>query len=158
MLTGTITLRDVDARDLPIFFAHQRDPEATRMAAFPPRDHDAFMAHWTKLLGDPALLTKTILVGTEVAGNLGSWTQSGERLIGYWLGREYWGQGIASAALRQFLALIATRPLTAHVAKHNLASLRVLQKCGFTIAGEDTYALPPNDAPCEEYILTLGAT
>ena len=73
-------------------------------------------------------------------------------------GREYWGQGIASAALRQFLALIATRPLTAHVAKHNLASLRVLQKCGFTIAGEDTYSLTPNDAPCEEYILTLGAT
>ena len=30
-----------------------------------------------------------------------------------------------------------TRPLYAHVAKHNHGSLRVLEKCGFTIIGED---------------------
>lgn len=152
-----VTLREVEARDLPILFAHQRDPEATRMAAFPAREHDAFMAHWAKILGDPTVLARTILVDGQVAGNLGSWTQDGARKLGYWLGREYWGRGIASAALRQFLALVPARPLTAHVAKHNLASLRVLQKSGFTITGEDTFSLDPDAAPDEEYILTLDA-
>ena len=38
-----VVLREVVDADLPIFFAHQRDPESTRMAAFPARDHDAFL-------------------------------------------------------------------------------------------------------------------
>lgn len=156
-MTELITLREVDTLDLPIFFTHQQDPEATRMAAFPPRDHEAFMTHWARILGDPAVLARTILVDGRIAGNLGSWTQTGERMLGYWLGREYWGRGIATAALRQFLPLIATRPLIAYVARHNLASLRVLQKCGFTITGEDRYSIGPDDPPHEEYILTLGA-
>lgn len=154
-MTEHVTLRPVDPADLPIFFAHQRDPEAIRMAAFPARDHDAFTAHWAKILGDRTVLARTILVDGRVAGNLGSWTQDGARKLGYWLGREYWGRGVASAALRQFLALVTTRPLLAHVAKHNLASLRVLHKCGFKISGEDT-SPGEGDEPDEEYILTLA--
>jgi len=34
----TVTLREVTKEDLPIFFEHQLDAEATRMAAFPSRD------------------------------------------------------------------------------------------------------------------------
>src|SRR5207244_9942675 len=32
------------------FFEHQLDAEATRMAAFPSRDRDAFMAHWARIM------------------------------------------------------------------------------------------------------------
>jgi len=46
----TVTLREVTQEDLPIFFAHQLDAEATRMAAFPSRDRDAFMAHWARIM------------------------------------------------------------------------------------------------------------
>jgi RimJ/RimL family protein N-acetyltransferase len=75
----------------------------------------------------------------EVAGNVVCWEHAGERRVGYWLGREHWGKGIASAALSQFLRQITTRPLYARVAQQNRASIRVLQKCGFTICGEDTF-------------------
>ena len=55
------------------------------------------------------------------------------RLIGYWVGREHWGRGIATAALDAFLGLIDDRPLYAIVAVHNKGSIRVLEKCGFEI-------------------------
>ncbi len=123
--------------DLPVFFEHQLDPEATRMAAFPPRERDAFMAHWARILEDETVVKKTILFDGRVAGSLLSFEQSGEREVGYWLGREFWGGGIATRALSEFLPIIESRPLYAHVASHNTASLRVLEKCGFSIAGEE---------------------
>jgi RimJ/RimL family protein N-acetyltransferase len=147
-VTRGVRLRDVAEADLPLFFEHQRDPEATQMAAFPARDRAAFMAHWTRILADATLAKQTILVDGQVAGNIGSWEQDGEREVGYWLGREYWGQGVATQALAAFLAQITSRPLYAHVVKHNIGSRRVLEKCGFTVCGEDD----------EEFILMLGAS
>jgi RimJ/RimL family protein N-acetyltransferase len=127
----TLLLRDLIASDLPIFFKQQLDPVANQMADFPARDQDAFMAHWIKILAEESNILKTILYDDQVAGNIVSWEQSGEREVGYWLGREYWGKGIATRALAAFLELVAARPLYAYVAKHNLASIRVLEKYGF---------------------------
>jgi len=95
------------------------------------------MAHWRKILTDETTIVRTILFDGHVAGNLVSWVGSGERDIGYWLGREYWGKGIASEALKQFLEHVTERPLYAHVARHNIGSLRVLEKSGFQVHGED---------------------
>jgi len=154
-----VSLRPVETDDLPIFFVHQLDPEATRLAAFPSRERDAFFAHWTtNILGNRAAVNRTILAGDQVAGYLGSWTDaaSNDRLICYWLGREFWGRGVASAALSQFLRLESTRPLSARVAKHNLGSIRVLEKAGFARVGEDGFALP-SGARLEEFIYVLAA-
>jgi RimJ/RimL family protein N-acetyltransferase len=129
-----VLLRDVLEGDLPTFFEHQLDPAANRMAAFAPRDNDAFMAHWKKILADTAVAKKTILFDGHVAGNIVSFERSGKREVGYWIGREYWGKGIATEALLQFLRHVTERPLYALVAKHNVASIRVLEKCGFAIA------------------------
>ena len=153
-----VSLRPVSIDDLPIFFVHQLDPEATQLAAFPSRNREAFFAHWTtNILGNPAALNRTILAGDHVAGNIGAWTDaaSHDRLIGYWLGREFWGRGIASAALSQFLRLETTRPLRAHVAQHNLGSIRVLEKAGFTRAGAEAFSLPGGDG-VEEFIYSLA--
>ncbi|MGL5094974.1 MAG: GNAT family N-acetyltransferase, partial [Planctomycetia bacterium] len=79
-------LRDVVAGDLPVFFEHQRDPEANRTAAFPARDWDAFTSHWAKILGDVTVTIKTILVDGEVAGHIVSWKSDRKRIIGYWIG------------------------------------------------------------------------
>ena len=133
----TVTLREVTQEDLPIFFEHQLDAEATRMAAFPSRDRDAFMAHWAKIMSNETGILNTILADDTVAGNIVYWEAAGEPNIGYWLGKAHWGKGIASAALAQFLTKIEARPVYAHVAKHNFASIRVLQKCGFQLARED---------------------
>jgi RimJ/RimL family protein N-acetyltransferase len=103
-------------------------------------------------LGDETVTTKTILFDGHVAGNVVSWQQSGKREVGYWIGKEYWGKGIATTALSEFLSHVAARPLYAHVAKHNIASIRVLEKCGFTISGESA----PGEA-VEELVLILRA-
>src|SRR4051812_10678812 len=98
-------LREVREEDLPIFFEQQRDPDATRMAAFPPREWDAFVAHWrVKVLGEPSACKRTILVCDDVAGYVSSWNQGEERMVGYWLGRAYWGRGVATTSLAEFLA------------------------------------------------------
>jgi RimJ/RimL family protein N-acetyltransferase len=137
-----VRLRDVREDDLPTLFAHQMDPEANRMANFDARDRDAFIAHWTKILADETLVAKTVVHGDAIVGNVVSWTHDGERDVGYWIGREHWGKGVATAALGALLAELQERPLFAHVAEHNVGSIRVLEKCGFVavdrveIAGE----------------------
>jgi RimJ/RimL family protein N-acetyltransferase len=150
-----VLLRDVQESDLTVFFEQQLDPEASRMAAFPSRGRDAFMAHWAKIMADETTTLQTVVFHGGVAGNMVSWEQSGERSVGYWFGKEYWGQGIASAALAQFLQHVTTRPLQAHVAKHNVASIRVLQKCGFTVSGEARFSDADGEQG-EEFIMTLG--
>lgn len=145
-------LREVTEQDLPIFFEHQCEPEAQRMAAFRPREHDAFMLHWrTNVLGNPAARNRAIVVDRCVAGNIGSWDSEGKRLIAYWIGREYWGRGVATAALSEFLGEETTRPLCAHVAANNRASIRVLQKCGFRQVGESEGGVDG----IEEYLFQL---
>ncbi|MFN8597171.1 MAG: GNAT family protein [Anaerolineae bacterium] len=136
-MATTIFLRDVIASDLPIFFEQQLDPVANDMAGFPARDREAFMAHWAKNLPNASNIHKTILHGDQVAGNIVSWEHDGEREVGYWLGREFWGKGIATQALAAFLEIVTARPLYAHVVKYNVASIRVLEKCGFVFEGEN---------------------
>ena len=150
-----VRLRDVLEADLPILFEHQQDPEASRMAAFPSRDREAFQAHWrTKILGDATVAKKTILFDGRVAGNIVSFEREGKKLVGYWIGREFWGQGVATSALAQFLETEPGRPLYANVAKHNVGSIRVLEKCGFRIsAGEPP---GPGDDGVEEIVMELG--
>src|SRR3984893_1417298 len=133
----TVALREVTKEDLPIFFEQQVDAEATRMAASPSRDRDAFMAHWARIMSSETGILNTILADDTVSGNVVYWEAAGEPNIGYWLGKEKLGEGVASSDLGQVFAKIEARPVDAHVAKHNFASIRVLQKCGFQLARED---------------------
>ena len=136
---GTVTLRDVTEDDLPVFFDFERDPVANEMAAFPARDREAFVEHWTtNILDNDAGRKRTVLLDGEVVGNMLSWEQSGDTLVGYWIGRDYWGRGVASRALALFLAEVDERPLHAYVAAHNAGSIRVLEKCGFRIVRAQT--------------------
>ena len=152
-MNANVRLRDVEPGDLPVFFAHQRDPRAVAMAAFQSRDRAAFDKHWAKLLADDSNLKQTIVVASavsaesqdHVAGNIGSFMMEGKREVGYWIDRAYWGRGVATGALSAFLRLEQTRPLYAGVAKHNAASLRVLQKCGFTFLDSASAASDGSD-------------
>ena len=73
----------------------------------------------------------------ETAGNLGSWNGEEGRLVGYWIGREHWGKGFATTALRLMLEEIKDRPVTAHIVPGNVGSQRVVEKCGFVRVGEE---------------------
>src|SRR5215207_6997036 len=136
-MTHEIRLRDVIEDDLPIFFGHQIQADAVEMAAHLPRDQESFQAHWIEILAKESVITKTILFDELVAGYILSFVYIGQREVGYWIGKEYWGQGIATRALSEFLDQVPLRPLRALVAKHNRGSLRVLEKCGFRIVGEE---------------------
>ena len=124
-------------------------PVATAMAAFTPRDRDAFMAHWAKLLDDETVVKRTIQFQGQPVGDIVCFGPLDEREVGYWIGREFWGRGIATRALVAFLAEVTTRPLHAVVARHNLASIRVLEKCGFAFERPYTGG---DDHPYRRYV------
>lgn len=150
-------LRSVEDRDLDVFFDHQADPKTIEMAAFPARDKDQFLAHWAKIRANDTVVVRTIVVDGVVAGNIVSWQQNGQRLLGYWVGREHWGCGITTTALTQFMDVAPTRPLHAHVAVHNVGSIRVLEKCGFRRdRGQEAKAPAPDDG-IQEFIFVLHA-
>ena len=135
-----LSLRVVVEDDLPLFFEFQLDPDANHMAAFTardPTDREAFTAHWNKILAEPTNIIRTIVCDGQVVGSVSSYEQSGKPEVTYWIGRAHWGKGIATRALRTFLAEVnATRPIYGRVAKDNLGSRRVLEKCGFRVIGE----------------------
>ena len=124
-------LRDVRESDLPAFFEHQREPDATAMALFPARERDAFDAHWQRILANDANVKRTIVDEGRVAGNILCWEQDGKRFVGYWIGKEFWGRGLATRALAELVEELTDRPLHAWVATTNVGSIRVLEKCGF---------------------------
>lgn len=154
-----LVLRDVVSDDLPVFFEHQRDPEANRMAAFTvknPADHAAFTTRWSRILNDETIRVMTIVADNEVAGYVSTYEEAGEREVTYWIGKPFWGQGIATRALAAFLTHAPTRPLHARAAKDNIGSIRVLQKCGFVIVGEDHGFANARGEDTEEYLLELS--
>lgn len=155
-MTSNVLLRVVTEADLPLFFEQQLDPVANQMAAFPARDQDAFMAHWAKIMADDGVTIKTILFDDQVAGNIVCFGPPDEREVGYWLGREFWGRGIATQALSMFLNHVTARPLYAHVARHNLGSIRVLEKCGFTVIGVEITFADADDKAVAALILKLA--
>jgi RimJ/RimL family protein N-acetyltransferase len=158
-VVGMITsLRNVIKADLPVFFEQQLDKDANHRAAFTtnqPEDREAFNAHWAKILADETITKKTILFEGHVAGHISSFIMVDEREISYWLGKEFWGKGIASAALLEFLGYVKTRPLYARAVKDNLASIRVLEKCGFKISGYNKDFANGRGEEVEEVILKL---
>jgi RimJ/RimL family protein N-acetyltransferase len=156
-VTPAVRLRSVEDRDLDVFFDHQADPQAAEMAAFPSRNKDQVAEHWAKLRADDAKVVRTIVADGMVAGNIGSWQDNGQQLLGYWVGREFWGRGVATQALALFVDEVSIRPLYAHVAVHNVGSIRVLDKCGFWRDRLQEAKAPAPDDGIEEFIFVLNA-
>ena len=153
-----VTLRSVHSDDLPTFFEFQLDPEANQLAATNPRSPSDFEAHWKGIRKSPEVFVRTILLGTSLAGYVSCFKADGQDCVGYWLGKEFWGQGVASHALQQFLDTILIRPLHARAATTNGASIRVLQKNGFQIIGHEHSAASERFQECDEVILRLDGS
>jgi RimJ/RimL family protein N-acetyltransferase len=151
-----VTLRKIEPADLDTFYTQQLDPEANRMAAFVnPRDQAAFIAHWEKILKSAENTNRTIVADGQVAGYVACYPNEGALEVTYWLGRGFWGRGVATRALEQLLLLVVERPMAARVATDNLGSLKVLQKCGFKIVGTDKGFATARGEETEEYLLRL---
>ena len=160
-MTNKLLLRNVVNDDLPIFFEQQLNKEANYMAAFTAKDptnQEAFTAHWLRNLANETTINKTIVFDGQVAGSVASYEDEGKPEVTYWLGREYWGKGIATWALKELLLHHnQKRPMYARVAKDNPGSRRVLEKCGFAIISEGKGFANARGQEIEELLLELQA-
>ncbi len=156
--TPSIALQPTTTADLESLFVFQLDEEAIHQAAFTPlhpHDKEAYLAKYTRLLSDPSINMHTIRVGGAIVGSIAKFEMEGDAEITYWLDRRFWGQGIASAALRAFLDLETTRPLFGRTAYDNTGSQRVLEKAGFQKTGTDRGFANARQAEIEEFIFRL---
>ncbi|MFG1840180.1 GNAT family N-acetyltransferase [Micromonospora sp. NPDC049175] len=158
-MTSQLRLRRVLEDDLVEFFLYQQDPEATRMAAFvakDPSDRREFAGHWARVLTNPANRVRTVEVDGEVVGYVSAFPVEDQTEVSYWIDRERWGRGYATAALAALLREVP-RPVHARAAKDNAASLAVLRKCGFVVVGEDSGYANGRGEDVEEWLLELPA-
>jgi len=143
-MSNGVELREVIDEDLPTFFEHEIDPVAVEMAAFTasdPTNREVFDTHWRRIRGSSTVIVRTILYEGRVAGHIAQFEREGDPEVTYWIGREFWGKGIATAALSALLNEVTVRPMYARAAADNAASIRVLEKCGFAVfAHERGYA------------------
>ncbi len=157
-MENNITLTKTIESDLNYFFQFQLDPEAIFMAAFTSKDpanKTAYIEKYTKFLSDPTIRNMTIKAGDRIVGSIAKFLMEGEAEITYWIDKQYWGKGIASAALNEFLKLEKSRPIFARVAFDNFGSQKVLEKCGFIKIGKDTGFANARQAEIEEFIYKL---
>ena len=156
--TPAIYLRRTTYADLNMLFRFQMDQEGCRLAAFTPddpADKATYLAKYGRLLNDPTVNNQTILVGDTIAGSIAKFEIGGDAEITYWIDRRFWGQGIATAALRSFLSMEKARPIFGRVAFDNFGSQRVLEKSGFAKIGEDRGFANARRAEIVEFIYRL---
>lgn len=153
-----VELRKTRSSDLDILFDYQADDEAGYMAAFVRnswKDKAAYIEKWEKFLVDDSINSWTILNNGTIAGSVGTWIMDGEIQITYGIGREFWGQGLATKALELFLKDMHTRPLYGSAASDNIRSIKILERAGFKRTGtERAFALARNEE-IEEVLFRL---
>ncbi len=158
-----IQLRDVADSDVAVFFDHLQHHPAQQMAAFiheHPEDRAAHDAHWGKLLANDSITKRSIELvhpdaDPELVGHIISFTMEGDREITYWIDHHHWGKGIATEALRQFLAFEQTRPMYGRAAKDNMPSIRVMEHNGFTLLRHERGYAHARGAEIDEVVMIL---
>lgn len=153
-----IKFRRTEAADLDNFFNFQLDKEASYLAAFTPKDpadKTTYLKKYTKFLNDKTINMQTIIVNNIIAGSISKFEIEGEAEITYWIDKKFWGNGIATASLKNLLTIEKTRPIFGRTAFDNFGSQRVLEKCGFVKIGTDKGFANARQMEIEEFIYKL---
>jgi [ribosomal protein S5]-alanine N-acetyltransferase len=155
-----IKLRQTEIADLDALFEFQLDKEAGYLAAFMPKDptdKPAYISKYTKLLNDPTVNNQTIILDGVIVGSIAKFVMEGDAEITYWIDRKFWGQGIATKALKELITIEAARPVFGRVAFDNFGSQKVLEKCGFVKIGSDKGFANARQMETEEFIYKLDS-
>jgi len=153
-----VFLRPATDADFDALFDLESDVTGADMIAFLPRepgDRDAFSAHWARITTDPTVVMRVIEADGAFAGYAVSFLTDGERQVGYWIVRELWGRGIASAALSAFLSELPDRPIWGSTAGDNRGSQRVLEHAGFVFDRIERSHAPRRGAEIDETVYRL---
>lgn len=151
-------LRDMTEADLDVLFDIQDDDIARHMAAFTSPDggeRDRYVAKFRRLLADDTIINKVILVDDDIVGSIASFVLDGDTEVTYWIRRDQWGRGIATAALAELLREVTVRPVFARVAADNAGSAKVLLRNGFMRVGEETAYARARAAEISEHTYRL---
>lgn len=158
-MANNIALVKTEKDDLNAFFQFQLDEEANYLAAFTSKDSNnktAYIEKYTKFLTDPTINMQTIKLDNEIVGSIAKFVRGGDAEITYWMDKKFWGKGIATTALKKFLAIENTRPIFGRVAFDNFASQKVLEKAGFMKVGIDKGFANARQTEIEEFIYKLS--
>ena len=120
-----IKLRPTEISDLETLFQFQLDKEGGYLAAFTPKDptdKTAYLDKYTRLLKDPTVNNQTIILNDTIVGSVAKFVMEGDAEITYWIDRKYWGQGIATQALKALLTIETIRPIFGRVAFDNVGA------------------------------------
>lgn len=153
-----IKLRPTEIADLELLFEFQTDKEGGYMAAFMPEeptDKSAYITKFTKLLSNPTVNNQTILADNIIVGSIAKFVMEGDAEITYWIDRKFWGQGIATKALKILLIIETTRPVFGRVAFDNFGSQKVLENSGFVKIGSNKGFANARQMEIEEFIYKL---
>ena len=88
-------------------------------------DRESCVARFRGFLADDKIINKVILLDDEIVGSISSFVLEGDTDVTYWIRRDQWGRGIATAALAELLRQVTVRPLFARVAADKIGSARV---------------------------------
>jgi ribosomal-protein-alanine N-acetyltransferase len=137
-----ISLREYADSDLERLVSLANNQKVSRYLVYTfPHPYTTKDAEWWIGIGSKqhGAITRAIEYQGVFVGSVGINPQSGWREhlaeIGYWVAEDYWGKGIATAALREMTDYAFTnrsfRKLFAPVLAPNISSMRVLEKCGY---------------------------
>ena len=144
--------------DLGVLFDIQDDEVAQHMAAFTTPDgddRDSYLAKLRKIVANDEITKKVIVLEGKVVGSVGAFVVDGDTEVTYWIRRDLWGHGLATAALAELLSVVTVRPLWARAAADNVGSARVLLRNGFVRAGEETSYVEARGAEIKECVYRL---
>lgn len=154
-----LTLSPTKVDELAALFAIQLDAEGQHMAAFTPKDpsdKNAYLEKYTKLLAEPTVNMQTLILDQAIIGSISKFEMEGNAEITYWIDKPFWGQGIATVALKKLLQNEPARPIFGRVAFDNIGSQRVLEKCDFKKIGTDKGFANARQEEIQEIIYKLA--
>jgi RimJ/RimL family protein N-acetyltransferase len=153
-----VIVRDMTEEDLDVLFDIQDDDIARHMAAFTSPDGNeraTYVARQRRHVGNDETTKKVIVVDDQIVGSVVSFVVDGDTEVSYWIRRDLWGRGIASAALAELLREVTVRPLFARAAADNAGSARVLVRNGFTRVGEEVSYAEARGSEITEHVYRL---
>jgi RimJ/RimL family protein N-acetyltransferase len=157
-MSTSIRLRPVEPADIAAFYVHSQEAFVPTSAL--PADDECeqmklFEQRWERQLADRNMLIRSIVHQGSLAGYVAHFPQFGKPAIAYWLGREFWSRGIATAAVGMFIPLVNVRPLFARVSPDNRRSIRVLAKLGFVIVANERESRVPAEVERGDLVFAL---
>ncbi|MFD3283849.1 GNAT family N-acetyltransferase [Alteromonas macleodii] len=130
--------REFNLEDSSIIVALLNDADVSKWTShipFPYTENDAIS--WLKKQENSLRKPLAIEIENKLVGCISYWhLDSLTTEVGYWIGKSFWGKGIATTAVSSLLdsTIFPTTPkVAAKVAAENIGSQRVLEKCGFKV-------------------------